>query len=418
MTARAGGVTPGTINAFRSASGSARLIGSGVPGAYVGMSTIGFLQVSGPGAISGTATLLGAYSGALWVVLLTQDRALPVALKQVLAGGAYTFNNLPAGKYAVVVVDTAGNYRSKVIHTTIYPSIGFTSASYAAYSLAVGDAMPYALAATGGSGTYTYTLDSGTLPAGITLNTNGTFSGTATGSSASYSGMFKVTDSASNTATQAFSLTVGDVYFANVVSLLHFDASTTADQIPARAWGTSGTLTISTSQYKYGGGALQIAPASGARLTHAASSDFDMGTGDFTEEAWLYNNAGMTGGCPLTNNQATSNKFLALYLDTDTSGRVIIAGANQITGIVLPSATWYHYALVRIGGVLKAYVNGVQSGTTGSYAGNIGGNDAITVGNSGVHTGFNGFLDDRRVTKGAGRYSGSFTPPPGPFANS
>ena len=66
------------------------------------------------------------------------------------------------------------------------------------------------LAATGGSGTYsTWVLANGTsLPAGLTLSTAGVISGTPTGSPATSNFTVRVTDSASNTATAVFSITV------------------------------------------------------------------------------------------------------------------------------------------------------------------------------------------------------------------
>jgi large repetitive protein len=71
---------------------------------------------------------------------------------------------------------------------------------------------PVTLSATGGSPPYTWTLlASGTvnnLPAGLTLSTTGVISGTPTATGA-FSPTIRVTDSASNVATQQFSLTVG-----------------------------------------------------------------------------------------------------------------------------------------------------------------------------------------------------------------
>ena len=139
-------------------------------------------------------------------------------------------------------------------------------------------------------------------------------------------------------------------------------------------------------------------------------------TGDFTIEGWIYATAAL--GCPLVNNQSTTNKFLALYMDTLTSGRVLIDGVDTVTGIVLPGgSTWFHYALVRSGTTLRAYVNGVQSGTTATFAGTVGNNQAITLLGSAVHAGFRGYVDELRITKGVARYAGAFTPPGAAFSD-
>src|SRR6202158_4244491 len=75
----------------------------------------------------------------------------------------------------------------------------------------VGTAYSATLAATGGTSPYTWTLASGTLPAGLSLNAGtGVISGTPTASSTGTSLTFKVTDSASPaaSATATFALTV------------------------------------------------------------------------------------------------------------------------------------------------------------------------------------------------------------------
>src|ERR1035438_1395556 len=69
-----------------------------------------------------------------------------------------------------------------------------------------GGAYSQDLAATGGSGAYTWTITSGTLPAGLTLS-GANITGTPT-AAGTFTFTLQVTDSAGNTATQAFSLTV------------------------------------------------------------------------------------------------------------------------------------------------------------------------------------------------------------------
>ena len=63
------------------------------------------------------------------------------------------------------------------------------------------------LTATGGSGSYTYSVTSGTLPAGLSLSSNGVLSGTTTALGTSTFNV-SVTDSAGNIATTAFSMTI------------------------------------------------------------------------------------------------------------------------------------------------------------------------------------------------------------------
>ncbi len=73
----------------------------------------------------------------------------------------------------------------------------------------VGTAYSQTLSATGGTTPYTWTIASGTLPAGLTLSASGVISGTPTTSGA-VSFTVKVTDSTSATATQLLTVTVSN----------------------------------------------------------------------------------------------------------------------------------------------------------------------------------------------------------------
>ncbi len=71
----------------------------------------------------------------------------------------------------------------------------------------VASAYSQTLTATGGTAPYSFTRDSGTLPAGLTLNTNGTLSGTPT-AGGTFNFTVRATDAASQSATQAYTLTI------------------------------------------------------------------------------------------------------------------------------------------------------------------------------------------------------------------
>ena len=88
----------------------------------------------------------------------------------------------------------------------------------------VGVVYSQTLAATGGTTPYTWTITSGTLAAGLSLNSSGVISGTPITSGGPTSITFQVTDSASATATKSLSITVGyavwDVNKDGVVNVL------------------------------------------------------------------------------------------------------------------------------------------------------------------------------------------------------
>jgi len=64
-----------------------------------------------------------------------------------------------------------------------------------------------AIVAASGSGTYTYVVTVGSTPTGITLNSDGTLTGTPTGTGTS-NFTVKATDSFGNTGSQAYQLTI------------------------------------------------------------------------------------------------------------------------------------------------------------------------------------------------------------------
>ena len=89
--------------------------------------------------------------------------------------------------------------------------------------IGIGQAYTFNLSVTGGSGSgYTWTVSSGSLPSGLSLSGSGstdTISGTVTGSPASSTFTIKVTDGASNTGTQSYTISTITVPAATVPAL-------------------------------------------------------------------------------------------------------------------------------------------------------------------------------------------------------
>jgi hypothetical protein len=114
-------------------------------------------------------------------------------------------------------------------------------------------------------------------------------------------------------------------------------------------------------------------------------------------------------------NGATTTIAPYLYINL-TTGVLFYAPANtnRITGPALVVNTWYHIAVVRIKGISRLYVNGIQYGinyvdannyvlpTTGPIIGRT---------NDGVNTAFfTGSISNFRIVKGVGIYTAVFTP--------
>ena len=90
-----------------------------------------------------------------------------------------------------------------------------------------GVAYSFTMAATGGTGPYTWSILSGALPTGLTLSSAGVISGTSTAVSGPYNVTIKVTDSAGMTSSSSFVLTV--LALTNLSFTLTFNQGTTSN---------------------------------------------------------------------------------------------------------------------------------------------------------------------------------------------
>jgi hypothetical protein len=83
---------------------------------------------------------------------------------------------------------------------------------------------------------------------------------------------------------------------------------------------------------------------------------------------------------------------------------------NVLVGTV-SSSEWRHFAIVRQGGAIRTYQNGILQAE--SSIGNVyhSPSDTVIIGGQTGGRSVNGFIDDFRITKGIARYSGNFTPP-------
>ena len=212
--------------------------------------------------------------------------------------------------------------------------------------------------------------------------------------------------------------TVGDVHFPKVRLLLPLDGSngataTSDSSNDNRTITFVSSATIATAQSKFGGSSLYI-PDGSSRITTPGTSSMNA-AGDFTMEVWIYNSS--SNDYPtLLENGADSNS-LAIYLANTASSQVLRMwnnGSATNFSSTLPQNEWYHFALVRSGSTVKLYVNGTADSTTrsdsnsyafGSATLHIGGHPSLTS------YGFQGYLDDFRLTIGLARYTSNFTPP-------
>ena len=159
---------------------------------------------------------------------------------------------------------------------------------------------------------------------------------------------------------------------------------------------------------------------SGDYLSLGSSSDFTMGTGDFTVECWVYMRSvsvGIINGfwqiSSTSGGLQTSSYGDTLAVAWDNTVGWQTYGAGTWTASMSPAAatnTWYHTAYVRSSGTSKLYINGtavISQADTNNYNGTymaIGGYYSTNYLMGGV-------ISNLRVVKGTAVYTGNFTPP-------
>lgn len=206
----------------------------------------------------------------------------------------------------------------------------------------------------------------------------------------------------------------GDAYFANVVSLNHFNgtdgSSASQDVKPGISWNLS-SAKLSNIQTKFGATSLK-GNKSRADLTLPSA----IGAGDFTIEFWVYPTAASTEF--FFSSPYKAGSWFAVGFDGVAKKFItFLAGAGQRVGAeTFDLNTWHHVAIVKTAGYSKFYVNGrnIAYSTepdTKNYTHtllHIAGT-STSISSSGQW--LSGFIDEFRYTQGVARYTENFTPP-------
>jgi hypothetical protein len=187
---------------------------------------------------------------------------------------------------------------------------------------------------------------------------------------------------------------------------------TVTDRI-GKTVNVNGNAQLSSLQKKYGTASLSL-DGTGDFVTVASNPDFNFGTGEFTLEAWIYNTTIPGGTNQIIFDFRSTNPQWAptLYLNATTNTLRFVANGNVWIESAVPVQlnNWTHIALSKSGSSTRLFINGGQSGSTYTDT-NTYVQGPLTIGARYDGTnGFNGYIDDVRITKGLGRYTGLFVP--------
>jgi hypothetical protein len=191
--------------------------------------------------------------------------------------------------------------------------------------------------------------------------------------------------------------------------------------------------TYTSSKYStanVGGSGYFDGTGDGLRYPVNTSSEFSLGTSDFTVEAFVYllqSKENNIGAQTQTNAQAR-NGFLVRI---DSNNRLLIQASPSSGAIAftvtstatLSLNTWNHIAVVRSGNTFTGYLNGIPVVTTTS---SVSITQDTSSGYGGWNVGYapqsstenlNGYISNFRLIKGTALYTSAFTPPSAPLTN-
>jgi len=220
-----------------------------------------------------------------------------------------------------------------------------------------------------------------------------------------------------------------DQHFASVVLLLHCDGANGSTTIVdsssfARAVNGNAQLPLTTAQFKFGTASVDH-QVNTSFITCGDSADWEFGSGQFTVEAWIRRTAAISGVRALVAHWPSGSSNFGWQLGFNGStlqfGYSTIGTDSPSVGAAYtpPLNTWVHIAADRdASNVLRVYADGVVIASATVAASIFNSTALLYIGNDGNNTrGFIGQIDEVRITKGAARYAGAFTPPTAAFPN-
>jgi Concanavalin A-like lectin/glucanases superfamily len=216
------------------------------------------------------------------------------------------------------------------------------------------------------------------------------------------------------------SASANDPYFNNVVLLMHFNTTTT--DVKGHGMTISGAVGSDTTNKKFGSGSFSFPGA--AYLYTPDSPDWTLGTGDWTAECWYRGTVNPAAygtilmQCPADGSTGDrGGPWFAINSTGKVQGGFWVGGTQYYAAgtTTVTDGNWHHIAIVRSGGNIYAFTDGVLEGTNSTVTGigTVDSTQSLVIGQFGAYPDYYlvGNLDDLRLTKGIARYTSGFTVP-------
>ena len=168
-----------------------------------------------------------------------------------------------------------------------------------------------------------------------------------------------------------------------------------------RITGLGGANTITGSVKFFGSNYISV----------GKSSDFALGTGDWTLEYWAYPSSVVNYQRHFYLIGSSSSNIDGIFANSSgiSFGRTNVWAPTQVTHVI---ERWNHYALVHDSTNMRLYINGTQVVTSTDNFGTDSEKELIIgYSNSTFGGNFDGYISNFRIENGFARYTSAFTPP-------
>ena len=339
----------------------------------------------------------------------------PYSVKITGLGGDFTLADQINVDVAPAFTTSAGSLGT-IDHTQL-------ASGYTLTSLAATDA---------DSDTVSYTVASGSTPAGLSLNSSsGAWSGTVTGivstTTFNFTGRASSTNAGTSTvktADRSFSIIQeGEVNNNGTQYAFSFNGDTDNAGSNTDTYVTAGNFSsTATGQTKFNSNSAHFPNTGASRFTLPASTDLQFGTGDFTIEGWIYivndsSNVNLSArifqmGENNANGMAAIFNFSGEFLFGNTHSQVVQDNSSNWIG------NWRYFTVTRNGSNIRLFRDGVVIDTATSGLNSISLSADLHFGVypgdlTGIRT--NMYLSEWQFTKGLAKYTSGFTPKTGAF---
>ena len=147
---------------------------------------------------------------------------------------------------------------------------------------------------------------------------------------------------------------------------------------------------------------------SGGYLYAGSNAAFQIGTGDFTYECWVYHTS-VSGQQTYFSDEVHGQAGVYFYKTSSNFPGVYYSSQIATSSIAVTAGQWYHLVASRASGTLKIFVNGVQ-GASVSDTTNLTQQTQFIGGDTGSGSVL-GYISNARIVKGTALYTTNFTPP-------